>query len=126
MLQQLRNKIPFFSAELSTNPDAMSMWQYVLLGVLTFLCCYYGIASYAILDMNEGTPLLAIEDGDYAVLMRLGCKQIDHQVEARAIAVAEDRRHGGHLPRGPDAGQGAASLHQGHGGAACGSHAGIA
>ncbi len=56
MLQRLRDKLSIFSFqfELSTLPDTLQTWQYFVLGLLTFFCCYYGLASYPILDMNEG------------------------------------------------------------------------
>jgi 4-amino-4-deoxy-L-arabinose transferase-like glycosyltransferase len=54
MLHFLRNKWPSFSFQLETSPNYIQSWQYILLGFLTFFCCYFGISSYAILDMNEG------------------------------------------------------------------------
>lgn len=54
MLQRLRDKLPSFTFQLSTSPNSMETWQYFILGVFVFVCCYYGLSSYAILDMNEG------------------------------------------------------------------------
>jgi len=54
MLQRLRDKLPSFSFQLLTSPNSMETWQYFILGFFIFFSCYYGLASYAILDMNEG------------------------------------------------------------------------
>jgi len=47
-------KIPSFSFSFSTSPNQMDMWQTVFLGLMVFVGCFYGLSSYAILDMNEG------------------------------------------------------------------------
>jgi 4-amino-4-deoxy-L-arabinose transferase-like glycosyltransferase len=57
MLRSLLYKLPSFSFQLSiTTPpaDRLTSWQYVLLGLFAFFCCYFGLSAYAILDMNEG------------------------------------------------------------------------
>jgi 4-amino-4-deoxy-L-arabinose transferase-like glycosyltransferase len=52
MLERFKGKLPLLSFQSEANHIAV--WQYIILGVLIFFSCYYGIASYAILDMNEG------------------------------------------------------------------------
>ena len=42
------------SFELRTFPNKMETWQYTVLGLMTFIACFYGLSSYPILDMNEG------------------------------------------------------------------------
>jgi 4-amino-4-deoxy-L-arabinose transferase-like glycosyltransferase len=47
-------KLPSFSFSFTTTPSNMELWQTLFLGLLIFVGCFYGIGSYAILDMNEG------------------------------------------------------------------------
>jgi 4-amino-4-deoxy-L-arabinose transferase-like glycosyltransferase len=57
MLRNLLYKLPSFSFKfkITTPPeDQYSVWQYVILGLLVFFGCYFGLSAYAILDMNEG------------------------------------------------------------------------
>jgi len=54
MFNQLRGKLASFSFQLSTTPDRLVLWQNILLGIFVFFACFYGMSSYAILDMNEG------------------------------------------------------------------------
>ncbi|HEV2614601.1 MAG TPA: glycosyltransferase family 39 protein [Gammaproteobacteria bacterium] len=49
-----RIKLPSFSFSFTTSPNELAMWQIIFLGVLVFVGCFYGMGSYAILDMNEG------------------------------------------------------------------------
>jgi hypothetical protein len=52
MLDRLKGKLSLFSFQ--TEPNSITVWQYMILGILIFFSCYYGISAYAILDMNEG------------------------------------------------------------------------
>src|SRR4051812_4797129 len=45
-----------------------------------------------ITNVNERPPLLAIEDGDLAILIRAGCQQIDDEIKPRAVSETEDGR----------------------------------
>lgn len=56
MIRALISKVrlPSFSFSFATMPNEVASWQLVFLGIILFIACFYGIGSYAILDMNEG------------------------------------------------------------------------
>lgn len=54
MIRKLLSKLSF-NIVLNVPPaDRITSWQYILLGLFILFGCYYGMSSYAILDMNEG------------------------------------------------------------------------
>ncbi len=54
MIRALMDKIKLPSFSFTTLPNHLDVWQSLFLGLLVFIACFYGMGSYAILDMNEG------------------------------------------------------------------------
>jgi len=54
MIRALMSKIKLPSFSFTTAPNYLDMWQNIFLGFIVFVACFYGIGSYAVLDMNEG------------------------------------------------------------------------
>lgn len=54
MIRSLLGKIKLPSFSFTTLPNHIDLWQTLFLGLVVFVACFYGMGSYAILDMNEG------------------------------------------------------------------------